>query len=56
MMTAFTSSETAVDAMKKGAYDYISEYFKTEDVKLIANNTIGKTFFEENCLLKKNFE
>jgi DNA-binding NtrC family response regulator len=44
MMTAFTSSETAVDAMKNGAYDYISEYFETEDVKLIANNTIGKNF------------
>jgi DNA-binding NtrC family response regulator len=35
MMTAFISSETAVDAMKKSVYDYISEFFKTEDVKLI---------------------
>ena len=46
MMTAFTSSETAVDAMKKNVYDYISEFFKTEDVKLIVNNTIGKFFLK----------
>ena len=52
LMTAFTSSETAVDAMKKSAYDYISEFFKTEDVKLIVNNGIGKNF-EKNRLLKK---
>ena len=54
-MTAFTSSETAVDAMKKSAYDYISEFFKTEDVKLIVNNAIGKIFWRESPA-EKDFE
>jgi DNA-binding NtrC family response regulator len=44
MMTSFTSSVTAVNAMKKNDYNYISEFFKTEDVKLIVNNAIGNIF------------
>jgi two-component system, NtrC family, response regulator PilR len=42
MMTAYASAETAVDAMKKGAYDYISKPFKIEDVQLIVKNAIEK--------------
>ncbi|MFT4577330.1 MAG: two-component system response regulator PilR (NtrC family) [Nitrospinales bacterium] len=53
MMTAFASAETAVDAMKKGAYDYISKPFKIEDVQLIVKNAIEKKkLSEENRLLK----
>jgi len=33
MMTAFTSSETAVDSMKKNVYDYISEFLKLKMLK-----------------------
>ncbi len=42
MMTAYASTETAVDAMKKGAYDYISKPFKIDDVQLIVKNAIEK--------------
>ncbi|MBT5470150.1 MAG: sigma-54-dependent Fis family transcriptional regulator [Nitrospina sp.] len=53
MMTAYASAETAVDAMKKGAYDYISKPFKIEDVQLIVKNAIEKRkLAEENRFLK----
>jgi two-component system, NtrC family, response regulator PilR len=53
MMTAYASAETAVDAMKKGAYDYISKPFKIEDVQLIVKNAIEKKNLSvENRLLK----
>jgi two-component system response regulator AtoC len=34
MMSAYGTIETAVEAMKKGAYDYISKPFKTDEVLL----------------------
>ncbi len=53
VMTAYASAETAVDAMKKGAYDYISKPFKIEDVQLIVKNAIEKRkLSEENRFLK----
>jgi two-component system, NtrC family, response regulator PilR len=42
MMTAYASAETAVTAMKKGAYDYISKPFKIEDIQLIVKNALEK--------------
>lgn len=39
-MTAFGSSEIAVDAMKQGAYDYILKPFNLEEVKIIVNRAI----------------
>ena len=35
MMSAYGSIDTAVEAMKIGAYDYISKPFKTDEVLLI---------------------
>jgi DNA-binding NtrC family response regulator len=40
LMTAFSSIETAVEAMKKGAYDYIQKPFDAEDVKLLVDRTL----------------
>lgn len=40
LMTAFGSSETAVNAMKHGAYDYILKPFNLEEVKIIVNRAI----------------
>jgi DNA-binding NtrC family response regulator len=34
MMTAFGSMETAVEAIREGAFDYVSKPFKIEEVKL----------------------
>ena len=42
MMTAYASAETAVTAMKKGAYDYISKPLKIEDIQLIVKNALEK--------------
>ena len=53
MMTAYASAETAVTAMKKGAYDYISKPFKIEDIQLIVKNALEKKkLTEENRFLK----
>jgi two-component system response regulator PilR (NtrC family) len=53
MMTAFASAETAVEAMKKGAYDYISKPFKVEDLQLLVKNALDKKRLEdENRYLK----
>ena len=53
MMTAYASAETAVTAMKKGAYDYISKPFKIEDIQLIIKNALDKRkLAKENRLLK----
>lgn len=40
LMTAFGSSEIAVDAMKHGAFDYILKPFNLEEVKIIVNRAI----------------
>lgn len=42
LMTAYASAETAVEAMKKGAYDYISKPFNVEDLQLTVKNAIEK--------------
>lgn len=53
MMTAYASAETAVTAMKKGAYDYISKPFKIEDIQRIVKNALEKRkLAAENRFLK----
>ncbi len=49
MMTAFGSVEKAVEAMRKGAFDYILKPFKNEELKL----TIRKAL-EHHQLLRRN--
>lgn len=57
MMTAYASTETAVEAMKCGAYDYIIKPFKVDEVKLIIKNAIEKINLKiENILLKKELK
>ena len=53
LMTAYASAETAVEAMKKGAYDYISKPFNVEDLQLTVKNAIEKkTLADQNQYLK----
>ena len=53
LMTAYASAETAVEAMKKGAYDYISKPFNVEDLQLTVKNAIEKkTLADQNHYLK----
>ncbi|MGP0565052.1 sigma-54-dependent transcriptional regulator [Nitrospina sp. 32_T5] len=53
MMTAYASAETAVETMKKGAYDYLSKPFKIEELQLIIKNAAEKKrLADENTYLK----
>ena len=42
LITAYASGETAVTAMKEGAYDYIEKDFAIEDLKRIVLNALAK--------------
>lgn len=54
MITAFGSTETAVEAMKLGAYDYVQKPFKIDEVKIIIRQALERrTLKLENAQLKK---
>ena len=54
MITAYASADTAIKAMKEGAYDYITKPFKIEEIKLIIKNALEKKNLQkENILLKQ---
>ena len=54
MITAFGSTEIAVEAMKRGAYDYIQKPFKIDEVKIIIRQALEKRSLKlENHQLKK---
>jgi len=42
MITAFASTESAVEAMREGAYDYITKPFKVDEIKVIISNALEK--------------
>ncbi len=57
MITAYASAETAVEAMKQGAYDYITKPFKIEEIKLIVRNALEKRRLrEENLILRRKIQ
>lgn len=57
MITAFGTTETAVEAMKLGAYDYITKPFKIDEVRLnIANALRSQNLEFENRTLKKELK
>ncbi|MFN7904078.1 MAG: sigma-54-dependent transcriptional regulator [Pseudobdellovibrionaceae bacterium] len=54
MITAFGTAETAVEAMKMGAYDYLTKPFKIDEVRLNIQNALrSKNLEVENRTLKK---
>jgi two-component system response regulator PilR (NtrC family) len=54
LMTAFSAAEQAVEAMKLGAYDYISKPFKVEEIKILIRNALEKSSLKrENSVLKE---
>ena len=54
MITAFGTTESAVEAMKMGAYDYITKPFKIDEVRLnIANALRSQNLEVENRTLKR---
>jgi two-component system response regulator PilR (NtrC family) len=55
MLTAFSTADQAVEAMKLGAYDYIFKPFKNEEIKQLIKNALEKQGLKrENILLKKD--
>ncbi|HEV8540493.1 MAG TPA: sigma-54 dependent transcriptional regulator [Nitrospiraceae bacterium] len=54
VITAFASTETAVEAMKRGAYEYLTKPFQVDEVQLIIRNALEKhRLVTENTLLKR---
>ncbi len=54
MITAYASADTAIKAMKEGAYDYITKPFKVEEIRLIIKNALEKKNLQkENILLRQ---
>jgi two-component system response regulator PilR (NtrC family) len=54
VITAFASTETAVQAMKLGAYDYITKPFKLEEIRLTVEKALErKRLQDENLALKR---
>ena len=54
MMSAFGSVETAIEAMKQGAYDFISKPFKTDEVVLVLKKAEERERLrQENIRLKR---
>ncbi len=54
MLTAYTTAEDAVEAMKRGAYDYIAKPFKVEELKILVRNALEKLDLKkENVRLRQ---
>jgi DNA-binding NtrC family response regulator len=57
MVTAFASVETALTAMKKGAFDYVTKPFKNDEVAAVIRNAVERTRLQrENRILKQNLQ
>ncbi|OIP41775.1 hypothetical protein AUJ95_02775 [Candidatus Desantisbacteria bacterium CG2_30_40_21] len=57
MITAFSSNETAVTAMKEGVYDYLIKPFDTNELKLLVKRVEEKQQLKrENTKLKEKIE
>jgi DNA-binding NtrC family response regulator len=57
VMTAYASVDTAVQAMKEGAFDYIVKPFNPENVSQVIKRALKfKMLEKENLLLKKELE
>jgi len=54
MITAFASVETAITAMKRGAFDYITKPFKNDEVLVVVSNGAHQRhLIDENRTLKQ---
>ncbi|WP_457643338.1 sigma-54-dependent transcriptional regulator [Persephonella sp.] len=54
IITAFASSETAVEAIKLGAYDYISKPFELNELRLLIRNVKNKLELEKKLAEQKD--
>jgi len=57
MITAFASVETAIAAMKLGAFDYITKPFKNDEVLVVVRNAVERRqLVAENTALKQTLQ
>jgi two-component system response regulator PilR (NtrC family) len=57
MVTAFASVETAIAAMKRGAFDYITKPFKNDEVLVVLRNALERSrLVNENRALRQNLQ
>ena len=57
MITAYASMESAIAAMKKGAFDYITKPFKNDEVLVVLSNAVERRqLVAENVALKQNLQ
>src|SRR4029079_6089689 len=57
MVTAFASCETAISAMKRGAFDYITKPFKNDEVLVVVRNAMERRrLVAENTALRQNLQ
>ncbi len=57
LITAFGTTESAVEAMKMGAYDYLTKPFKLDEVRLNIQNALrSKSLEVENRVLKRELK
>ena len=57
MITAYSSVETAIAALRKGAYDYITKPFINEDILQAARNALRQSeLFRENRSLRRELK
>lgn len=57
IMTAFATADTAIEAMKKGAYDYIQKPFKVDEIRVVVERGLAKRrLVRENLALKQQVQ
>jgi DNA-binding NtrC family response regulator len=57
VMTAFASVDTAIEAMKKGALDYVTKPFKVDEIKLAVSRSFERQKLQaENAELKRRIK
>jgi len=57
MITAYTTTKTAIEALKSGAYDYISKPFDVEELKHVVGRALErKRLSDENVALRQKIE
>ncbi len=53
IVTAFGSTESAVEAMKHGAYDFIQKPFQMDDIRLVVKNALEKQKLQKDVSILK---
>jgi len=57
LMTAYTSTKSAIEAMKLGAYDYVPKPFDVDELKAVVERALEKSrLYEENVYLRRELE